>query len=261
MASADLNRGGLLKRPPTFFGFYMRKNLLRRWSGPDGPTGRKFAAMRTGAMLMAMLGLLTLAADGLAFSYRPAKAVSIMSEYGASDAAAPRHTQVWKVVPEAGPDGVVTLRFFPEAIAGADALCVLRLPAPGQAEAIRWEGVGTSREKRSDTGLLLVPGFPAPCDILPVGETPEGRVYQEKSEAGGRVFIRRYRLLTQPSSAGEAKDMGWIRAEAEKTVQSALIMVTVTDEKGRLVVRQLWPADGAWWFYEETPLRRSWLID
>ena len=38
------------------------------------------------------------------------------------------------------------------------------------------------------------------------------------------------------------------------------IMVTVTDEKGRLAVRQLWPADGAWWLYEETPLRRSWLI-
>jgi hypothetical protein len=38
-------------------------------------------------------------------------------------------------------------------------------------------------------------------------------------------------------------------------------MVTVTDEKGRLVVRQLWPAAGAWWLYEETPLRRSWLID
>jgi hypothetical protein len=38
-------------------------------------------------------------------------------------------------------------------------------------------------------------------------------------------------------------------------------MVTVTDEKGRLVVRQLWPAGGAWWIYEETPLRRSWLID
>lgn len=239
----------------------MRKNLLRRWSGPDAPTGRKSAAKRTGAMLMAMIGLLTFAADGRAFSYRPAAALSILSEYGASDDSAPRHTQVWKVAPEAGPDGAVTLRFFPEAIAGADALCVLKLPPPGTAGAIRWEGVGISGEKRSDTGLLLVPGFPAPCDILPAGETPEGRVYQEKSEAGGRVFIRRYRLFTQPSSAGEAKAMGWIRAEAEKTVRSALSMVTVTDEKGRLVVRQLWPADGAWWLYEETPLRRSWLID
>jgi hypothetical protein len=240
----------------------MCKNHLGRWSGPDGPTGGKNGAIRTGAMLVAMLVLLTLAAtEGRAFSYRPAAALSILSEYGASDDPAPRHTQIWKVAPEAGLDGAATLRFFPEAIAGADALCVLRLPAPGPAGAIRWEGVGISGEKRSDTGLLLVPGFPAPCDVLPVGETPEGRVYQERSEAGGRVFIRTYRLLTQPSSAGEARAMGWIRAEAEKTVRSALSMITVTDEKGRLVVRQLWPAAGAWWLYEETPLRRSWLID
>jgi hypothetical protein len=261
MASAERNRGGLFSEPPTFFGFSMLKNLLRRWSGLGGPTGGKCGAMRAGAMLMAMLGLLTLAADGLAFSFRPAAALSILSEYGAADAAAPRHTQLWKVAPEAGTDGAVTLRFFPEAIAGADAVCVLSLPAPGQARTIRWKGVGISGEKQSDTGLLLVPGFPAPCDILPVGEMPAGRVYQEKSEAGGRVFIRTYRLLTRASSVGEARAGGWIRAEAENKVPSALSMVTVTDEKGRLVVRQLWPADGAWWIYEETPLRRSWLID
>jgi hypothetical protein len=223
---------------------------------------KKNSVIQTGSILvMAMLGLLTLAAEGRAFSYRPAAALSILSEYGASDDAVPRHTQVWKVVPQAGSDGAVTLRFFPEAIAGADAVCVLRLPAPGQDGTIRWKGVGISGEKQSDTGLLLVPGFPAPCDILPVGETPEGRVYQEKSEAGGRVFIRTYRLLMQASSVGEARAGGWIRAEAENRVTSALSMVTVTDEKGRLVVRQLWPAGGAWWIYEETPLRRSWLID
>jgi hypothetical protein len=37
-------------------------------------------------------------------------------------------------------------------------------------------------------------------------------------------------------------------------------MVAVSDEKGRPVVKQLWPAGGSWWLYEETPLRRSWLV-
>jgi hypothetical protein len=52
--------------------------------------------------------------------------------------------------------------------------------------------------------------------------------------------------------------MGWIKGEAPGT--SDLIMVTVTDVKGQRVVRQLWPSDGSWWLYEETPVRRSWLI-
>jgi hypothetical protein len=59
-------------------------------------------------------------------------------------------------------------------------------------------------------------------------------------------------------SVTEARSMGWIKAA--NPGQAGLIMVAVTDGKGRPVVKQLWPADGSWWIYEETSLRRSWLI-
>ena len=121
------------------------------------------------------------------------------------------------------------------------------------------EGMGKTGQKKSGAGILLVPGFPAPCDVLPVGAQDSGSgVYEEKSEAGGRVFSKSYRVSFAAVSVGEAKSMGWIRAEDPG--KAGLIMVAVTDEKGRPVVKQLWPADGSWWLYEETPLRRSWLI-
>lgn len=194
-----------------------------------------------------------------AFFYRPAAAVSILSEYSAFNDSAPPHTQFWRVVPESAPDDAVTLRFFSEAVAKADAVCELELPPFGSVGEIRWKGIGKRGEKRSNTGLLLAPGFPAPCDVLPVDEKDEGRVYKEKSEAGGSVFIKSYRVSSAPFSVAEAKAKGWVRGEKTHGI-AGLIMVTVTDEKGQLAVRQLWPADGSWWLYEETPVRRSWLI-
>jgi hypothetical protein len=217
----------------------------------------KINVIQTSLVFMALLALLV-ASECLGFFYRPAAAVSILSEYAAFNDSAPPHTQVWKVVPELTPDGAATLQFFPEAAAETAAVCELYLSPFDSAKDISWKGIGKSGEKRSDTGLLLVPGFPAPCDVLPVGERDEGRVYQEKSEAGGSVFTRRYLVSSAAFCVAEAKARGWIREEAPGI--SGLIMVTVTDEKGRLAVRQLWPADGSWWLYEETPLRRSWLI-
>ena len=117
---------------------------------------------------------------------------------------------------------------------------------------------GKTGQKKSGAGILLVPGFPAPCDVLPVGAQDSGTLYEEKAEAGGRVFSQRYRVSSAAVNIGEAKTMGWIRAEDPG--RAGLVMVSVSDEQGRPVVKQLWPADGSWWLYEETPVRRSWLV-
>ena len=218
----------------------------------------KNKVMHSGAVLLALIGLLMLADECRAFPYRPAAAVSLLSEYAASKDSAPPHTQVWKVVPEIGPDGASILRFFLEASAEAVPVCELRLPSPGAAGEIRWEGMGESGQKKSGAGILLVPGFPAPCDVLPVGQGDRDGAYGERIEAGGRVFSKSYRVSFAAFNVADAKAMDWIRVEDPG--KAGLIMVTVTDEKGRPVVKQLWPADGSWWLYEETPLRRSWLI-
>jgi len=218
----------------------------------------KITVIQTSLVFMALLALLV-ASECLGFSYRPAGALSILSEYAAFNDSAPPRTQIWKVVPEATPDGAARLRFFPEAAAEKDPVCELELSPFGSAGEILWNGIGESRTKISNTGLLLAPGFPAPCDVLPVGPQDKECVYQEKREAGGRVFIRSYRVTSAAFSPAEAKEKGWIKAETK--AMSELILVTVTDEKGQLAVRQLWPAHGSWWLYEETPMRRSWLID
>jgi len=219
---------------------------------------RKNRVIHRGSILLAAIGLLMLAGECRAFPYRPAAALSIVSEDAVVKDSAPPHSQVWKVVPEVGPDGASILRFFLEASTAAVTLCELRFPAAGAAGEIRGEGMGKSGQKKSGAGILLVPGFPAPCDVLPVGQGDSGRVYEERIEAGGRVFSKSYRVSFHGFSVGEAMAMGWIRAEDPG--RTGLIMVAVTDEKGRPVVKQLWPADGSWWLYEETPLRRSWLI-
>lgn len=218
----------------------------------------KKRVIRRVSIVFAAIVLLIGAGECLAFPYRPAAAVSIQSEYSAFKSSARPHTQVWRVVPETAPDGTTLLRFFPEASAEATAVCEIRLPAPGVAGEIQWSGAAKTGQKKSGAGILLLPGFPAPCDVLPTGTKDSGTVYTEKSEAGGRVFSKSYRVSFEAVSSGQAKAAGWIRAEDPD--RTGLIMASVTDERGRPVVKQLWSADGSWWLYEETPVRRSWLI-
>lgn len=212
---------------------------------------------RWGAVVLAGLALLVCAGPCPAAPYRPAAALSVQSEYSAFKSAGRPHTQVWRIVPEAGPGGATLLRFFPEAAPGAAALCEILLPAPGSAAAIEWTGA-TPGQRKSGVGLLLLAGFPAPCDVLPAVTAEGEAVYPEKVEAGGRVFVRNYRVGAAVVAVSEAQAMGYLRAELP--AGTMLIMVSVTDEAGRTVVKQLWSADGAWWLYEETPVRRSWLI-
>jgi hypothetical protein len=219
---------------------------------------KKYRVITTAPIIMAMLGLLIWTSEGHAFFDRPAAVVTILSTYPLLHDKALPVSQVWKVVPEATAGGAAVLRFFPETESTAGSICEIILPPSGEEGEITWRGVGKSAEKRSSTGLLIIPGFPAPCDILPVEGAGEGRVYQEKSEVGGSVFSRSYRVDFAQYSFAEAQAQGWIKGAAP--VSTGLVMVTVTDARGRLTVRQLWSAAGSWWLYEETPLRRSWLI-
>jgi len=126
---------GALKKVPHFsLRFFGAKTAPRRsqW-GCAVAKKWKNRVMHSGAVLLALIGLLMLADECRAFPYRPAAALSILSEYAAFNDSAPRHTQVWKVVPEVGSDGASILRFFLEASAEAIPVCELSLPAPGAA--------------------------------------------------------------------------------------------------------------------------------
>lgn len=200
------------------------------------------------------------AAYGSAMRYRPATAFQVLSQYKTFNESVPAPNKVWKIVPDSTSDGHSILRFFVMEESESPVVCTLELPMPGSSEAIRLLGPDDSIEKISSSGLLLTTGFPAPCDVLPpVDVQDDGRLYQEKREAAGRLFVRNYRITAEPFTIDEARSKGWIRND--RLNMKTVVMITATDESGELAVRQLWPVnESAWWLYEETPQRQSWLI-
>jgi hypothetical protein len=132
---------------------------------------------------------------------------------------------------------------------------------------------GPGRQAESDNGLLLLPGYPAPCSVLPADQAESERFYDEKRSAGGRVFVRRYRVFWQDISLEEANSSGWLQAPpstdaavspSEKTGDATappLRMLTAVDDDNATVVRQLWREGDHWWIYEETPFKRSWRVE
>lgn len=204
------------------------------------------------------IGVSILVSEARGFSYRPETRLTIMSEYPSCDDPVSASSRMWEVVPGTAPDGTYLLKFFPEASGSTTSVCELKIsPADGIGQ-IEWQGIGKNRKKIMTEGLLIVPGFPAPCDILPVSEKEPDKTYEERIEAGGRFFLKRYRAFWKAVSLEEARTNGWLKKDVPEP--AALQMITVVDGQDHLVVKQLWVVDGAWWLYEETPLRRSWLV-
>ncbi len=210
------------------------------------------------SILMAFIGLLAGAIECPAAFYRPDGTIQILSEYSGIDAPNPSGTRHWTVIPVTTTDGKVTMGFYLKDASPQQAICQLTFAATGS-DRIQWQGIENISPKISDDGFLLVPGFPAPCDVLPVGDISEQGLYQDRNEAGGSVFVKSYQVTTRPVTPAEAVDSGWINDTMPDV--GALVMVTATDKRGETVVRQLWPVNGAWWIYEETPIRRSWRIE
>lgn len=105
----------------------------------------------------------------------------------------------------------------------------------------------------SGNGLLLTPGLSAPCDVVPMTGLP--LTWEDRVVAGGQGFLRKYTVASAPVSLAEAKEKGWLPADAD--VKEEPIMISVTDALGKPVLSQLWAKGEPWWRYEETPFRRS----
>jgi hypothetical protein len=195
-------------------------------------------------------------AKAWAFSYRPEASLRIYSEYKSPHEWAPVRSRVWKMEPQIASDGDYLLHFSQESHQSESSpLCTVRIHV--DSGDIEWQGIGGKRRKTGH-GLLIHPGFPAPCDILPVEEQDHTETYEERREAGGRTFVRTFSVSYMDVSREEARESGWL-GEGDGEPE-ALQMITVVDKKDRVVVKQLWPLGGTWWIYEETPFRRSWII-
>lgn len=116
----------------------------------------------------------------------------------------------------------------------------------------------TGDQKGTSAALLVSPGSPVPADILPVGQKEREKIYEEQMHAGGRVFLKAYRVVVEEVSVNDARAGGWLRlSPADDTT---LTQLSVYDDENVRVAFQLWPAAGDWWLYEETPYRRSWQV-
>ena len=165
----------------------------------------------------------------------------------------------WSVVSDKNSDGSTILSFYME---GTDQpLCQLEVSATDYR--IKWlTGTRGPSVILSDE-LLIASGYPAPCDILPVAKAissiGEATSYEIKRKAGGSTVNEKFRVESIVVKVEEAKNNGWIRNNLD--VKENLYMIRVYNLRTNgLMVQQLWPADGAWWIYEETPSRHSWRI-
>ena len=212
--------------------------------------------MQSGIALLAVIALLMLADECRAFPYRPSRTLNLLSEYGFNDSVPP-HSRIWKVVPEVRSRRRIDPAVFHGSYRPKRAPCVNSgCPRPGSAGDIRWKGMGRADKRKAFRAFCFCPVFPR--HVMFSRSASAAGSTRRRVEAGGRVFSKSYRVTFDAVSVADAKSMGWVKVE--NPGQAGLIMVAVTDGKGRPVVKQLWPADGSWWIYEETSLRRSWLI-
>jgi len=107
--------------------------------------------------------------------------------------------------------------------------------------------------------LYFATGYPVPLDILPITQDTPIKEYERIRSAGGRTFKQTITVNITPLTIEEAQDRGWLRISPPHS-PTPLYLFTATTPGDKLLSRQLWPENGDWWLYEETPFRRSWRI-
>lgn len=157
------------------------------------------------------------------------------------------------------------LSFYPEN--AEEAFCRIGISATGELLSSRIPGArGNVLEAE---GLLLVPGYPAPCDILPqkllapdAPDAPDAPLsFTIQRTIGGERFADEICVSSRRISAAAAEEKGWLKIPADDISASLHLVKAVNCRSGELVCQQLWQPEGGWWLYEETPHRRSWRIE
>jgi hypothetical protein len=189
--------------------------------------------------------------------YHVSAEIRILSEYAAEKAPLPPSTEIWRVGLMQKTDHAWGLSFFLDEGASGSAICKVTLSPGTVGRNIEFQAPGMEEGTFED--IMILSNFPAPCDVLPVKTNAEDRVYTQRRSAGGARFMTQYRIVRKEVAPEEAMKKGWIKEELP--IQAPLTMISVVDDRGRVVVKQLWPRNGEWWLYEENDYRRSWLIN
>lgn len=212
-----------------------------------------------------LCGVIFAPAPAGSFPYQPSEIIQIVSE-SATGFTEGRKADVytWRVVPETGQTGgTKTLSFF--RAMSDNRLCRLVLSEAGVILDADIEGVSSNMMIRKDD-LLLIPGFPVPCDILPfqlmAGDHPSAsRLYQINRSAGTQTFVDTLEVSTYPVTYKSAQSSGWIK-NTQNVAPTDLLQVlkVVNPRTGDVLSVQLWVSNADWWIYEKTRLRQSWRL-
>jgi hypothetical protein len=190
-------------------------------------------------------------------AYHPLEPLHILSKYRTSGSSGPSQTLNWIVSTEDLPT-YRTLDFFLPG--GQKPLCTLMLSLEKHPLKIEWQALGERKQRVFET-LMVLPDFPAPCDILPSVSGENTQTFKTRREAGGRWFVTTYRVVRQEVDLQEVLRQGWVHAGVK--IQGPFYFLKVLDSSGDMVLRQLWEYNGNWWLYEESRVsgRQSWRIE
>lgn len=120
-------------------------------------------------------------------------------------------------------------------------------------------GIHRNRQAKGDK-IVLSWGFPVPYDYLsPFDDSINEAVV--KKQAGGVTFSHMVTRDIRNIGIDEALSENMIDPNTANTLCSERLRLITVERNGNLVVRQLWPEGGSWWLYEETPNRKSWLVE
>lgn len=219
----------------------------------------------TSAILMFAAAFFLLSAQTSASVYQPGEPVYVQTQLQADSGEEQGPTiRRWRIETEGGAakGDSAGLVVFP-----ADSnqpICRVLLDPAGDIRDADISGISDNLLLKKD--LLIVPGYPAPCDILPVrrlmaGEGASGSLaYKVRRRIGGQVFADNLIVKIRPISFADASASGWLEHFRKGKASDIQVIEAVNQRSGEQLSLQLWQPGAEWWIYEETPYRKSWRV-
>jgi hypothetical protein len=196
-------------------------------------------------------------AGALALSYELAQSIEVITEPIEEEGGfAPIQ---WRIAPELDINGMSIIRFSRQK--SGESACCLRFSK--SSVDISWDGRYASPDLIHSEDLLIVPGVPVPCNVLPVEKlfsADEPVLYEIRRQAGGRTFVDRVQVSRAAVAYEAAINRGWVKAPGSDAKTALHLIKAVDLRTGELMVQQLWADGHSWWIYEETPYHRSWRV-
>jgi hypothetical protein len=195
----------------------------------------------------------------LAEPYQPGETLRITTVPSPVELTSKGDPLEWSVAPQKSGQGNTILTFI---MTDSDQV-ICRLTVSGsdakRVAHLTWDDSARPPKIIQQGELLIAPGSPVPCDMLPLGFLTgqyASKTYEVKRIAGGQTFMDGFQVDGVETDIAEARSNGWLTGQNQP---KRLVMITAVNARtGQLAVRQLWVPGDDWWVFEETPYRQSW---